>query len=149
MRRAEDVVIDAHPVRVRPFDQRPFLGHNTAASGMADQGYVFVPQSCETGGCRVHVAFHGCRQTTRQIGLRFVENAGYIEWAQSNRLIVLFPQIVPRNGWAGGFSWIFNPRGCWDWWGYTNADYATRRGRQIRAVKAMVDRLGESRVSTR
>jgi poly(3-hydroxybutyrate) depolymerase len=110
---------------------------------MADEGYVFFPESCESGGCRVHVAFHGCRQSTRQIGVRFVENAGYIEWAQSNRLIVLFPQIVPRYGWIGGLSWIFNPRGCWDWWGYTDADYATREGRQIKAVQAMIERLGQ------
>ena len=130
--------------RIRPFDQLPFLGKHLAASGMADEGYVFFPESCESGGCRVHVAFHGCRQTTREIGLRFVENAGYIEWAQSNRLIVLFPQIVPRYGWTGGLAWIFNPRGCWDWWGYTDAEYATRKGRQIKAVQAMIERLGES-----
>jgi poly(3-hydroxybutyrate) depolymerase len=129
--------------RIRPFDQRPFLDRNVAASGMADQGYVFFPESCESGGCRVHVAFHGCRQTARQIGLRFVENAGYIEWAQSNRLIVLFPQIVPQYGWTGSLSWVFNPRGCWDWWGYTDSEYATRKGLQIKAVKGMIERLGE------
>jgi poly(3-hydroxybutyrate) depolymerase len=134
--------------QIRTFDQRPFLGKNPAGSGMADKGYVFFPESCQSGGCRVHVAFHGCRQTTRQIGPRFVENAGYIEWAQSNRLIVLFPQIVPRYGWTGGLSWIFNPRGCWDWWGYTDADYATRKGRQIRAIKAMIERLGEPKETT-
>ena len=135
--------------RVRSFDQRPFLGRKTAASGMADEGYVFFPESCESGGCRVHVAFHGCRQTTREIGLRFVENAGYIEWAQSNRLIVLFPQIVPRHGWTGSLSWVFNPRGCWDWWGYTGSEYATRSGRQIQAVQAMIERLGESDLPVR
>ena len=133
--------------RVIPFDQRPFLGENGAACGMADEGYVCFPASCESGGCRVHVAFHGCRQSTRQIGLRFVENAGYIEWAQSNRLIVLFPQIVPRYGWTGTLSWIFNPRGCWDWWGYTDSEYATRKGRQIKAIQAMIERLGESGAS--
>ena len=133
--------------RIRPFDQRPFLSKKVAASGMADEGYVFFPESCESGGCRIHIVFHGCRQTTRQIGLRFVENAGYIEWAQSNRLIVLFPQIVPRYGWTGSLSWVFNPRGCWDWWGYTDSEYATRSGHQIKAVKAMIGRLGESSAS--
>jgi hypothetical protein len=38
-------------------------------------------------------------------------------------------------------SFIFNPRGCWDWWGYTGSQYATQAGAQIAAVKAMVDRL--------
>ncbi len=127
--------------RVRPFDQQPFLDWDAASSGMAEEGYIFFPESCESGGCNVHVAFHGCRQSSHHIGLRFVENSGYIEWAQSNRLIVLFPQIVPQLGW--GPSWIFNPRGCWDWWGYTGADYATRKGHQIHAVRAMIERLGE------
>jgi len=130
------------PERVRAFDQRPFLGADPLSSGMADIGYLFVPTACESGGCRVHVAFHGCRQTTEQIGERFVRNAGYIEWAQSNELVVLFPQVRPANGWLGGFSWQFNPRGCWDWWGYTDGRYAQRQGRQVSAVHAMLQRLG-------
>lgn len=126
------------------FDQRPFLGKEPAASGMADEGFVFVPPACTAGGCRVHVAFHGCRQTPQQLGTRFVDNAGYLEWAQGNRLVVLFPQVVPRFGWSGAWTWVFNPRGCWDWWGYTDSDYATRNGRQIRAVWSMIERLGEA-----
>ncbi|MCB1956918.1 MAG: poly(3-hydroxybutyrate) depolymerase [Rhodocyclaceae bacterium] len=126
---------------VRAFDQRPFLGEDPASTGMADEGYVLVPGDCEAGGCRIHVAFHGCRQTTEQIGDRFVRNAGYVEWAWTNRIVVLFPQVRPTYGWTGGFSWLYNPKGCWDWWGYTDADYATRDGRQIRAVQAMIERL--------
>jgi hypothetical protein len=30
--------------------------------------------------------------------------------------------------------------GCWDWWGYTGPGY-----RQIRAVRAMLDRLAQPR----
>jgi hypothetical protein len=30
-----------------------------------------------------------------------------------------------------------NPQGCWDWWGYADADYATRDGLQIKAVSQM------------
>jgi len=40
---------------------------------------------------------------------------------------------------------VFNPRGCWDWWGYTGPDYHTHTAPQIHAVKAMLDRLGEKR----
>jgi hypothetical protein len=40
---------------------------------------------------------------------------------------------------------VFNPRGCWDWWGYTNSRYATKEGPQIRAVLSMVERLGQPR----
>lgn len=127
--------------RLRRFDQVPFLGADPAASGMADSGYLFVPPDCEAGGCRIHVAFHGCRQSDAQVGDRFARTAGYLEWAQGNRLVVLFPQVSPAFGWRGGLSWIFNPRGCWDWWGYTGADYDRRAGRQIRAVSAMVAQL--------
>ncbi|MCB1889557.1 MAG: poly(3-hydroxybutyrate) depolymerase [Rhodocyclaceae bacterium] len=136
--------VEPPPDAVRAFDQRPFLGDDPAASGMADAGYVLVPPACEAGGCRVHVAFHGCRQTSAQIGDRFVQNAGYIEWGWSNDLVILFPQVRPTHGWTGGFSWLFNPRGCWDWWGYTDTLYATREGRQVRAVRRMIDRLAES-----
>jgi hypothetical protein len=39
----------------------------------------------------------------------------------------------------------YNPRGCWDWWGYTGTDYATKTGVQIVAIVAMVERLGQKR----
>jgi hypothetical protein len=82
------------------------------------------------------------------IGERFVREAGYNRWADTNRLVVLYPQAIARNGW-GGSGWrptfVFNPRGCWDWWGYTNAQYHTKLGPQVRAVKAMVDRLAAPR----
>ena len=32
--------------------------------------------------------------------------------------------------------WIYNPNGCWDWWGYTGQNYATKEAVQIRAVLA-------------
>lgn len=111
--------------RLVSFDQKPY-----AASGMADDAYVYIPKACATERCRVHVAFHGCRQTARE----FAEGAGYNRWAESNRLIVLYPQ-------ARASLWPFNPRGCWDWWGYTGPQYATKQAPQIRAVLAMVERL--------
>jgi len=50
---------------------------------------------------------------------------------------VLYPQV---NG------SLLNPRGCWDWFGYTGRDYATKSGPQMAAVKAMTDRLQGDRV---
>ncbi|HET9044902.1 MAG TPA: hypothetical protein VFN70_17220, partial [Burkholderiales bacterium] len=94
--------------------------------------------------------FHGCRQSVEAIGERFVREAGYNRWADTNRLIVLYPQTISRNGWGmAGLRWsfVFNPRGCWDWWGYTGNQYMTRSGPQIAAVKAMVDRLAAPRGS--
>jgi poly(3-hydroxybutyrate) depolymerase len=122
--------------RLRRFDQKPFGARDIS---MHDEGYVYVPQACETQRCRVHVAFHGCRQTTDDIEERFVREAGYNGWAEANGLIVLYPQAAKRY-WG-----IYNPRGCWDWWGYTGAQYATKDGAQIRAVRAMLDRLSAPR----
>jgi poly(3-hydroxybutyrate) depolymerase len=130
--------------RIIRFDQKPFGGGDAYSIGMADSGYAYVPRACEAAQCRIHVAFHGCRQSVETIGERFVREAGYNRWADANRLIVLYPQTVARNGWGmAGLrpSFIFNPRGCWDWWGYTGSQYATQAGPQVAAVKAMVDRL--------
>jgi hypothetical protein len=115
--------------RLLAFDQKPH-----AASGMADDAFVYIPKACETERCRVHIAFHGCRQTARE----FAEGAGYNRWAETNRLIVLYPQ-------ARASLWPFNPRGCWDWWGYTGPQYASKQAPQIRAVLGMVGRLNATR----
>jgi hypothetical protein len=34
-----------------------------------------------------------------------------------------------------------NPMGCWDFWGYTGDFFATNKGTQTSAIKAMVDRV--------
>lgn len=120
--------------QLRQFSQRRFAG---AASGLAQVGYVYVPKDCTRGGCRVHVAFHGCWQNAQAVGDHFYRHAGYNETADANRIIVLYPQA------AASTAPLFNPAGCWDYWGYTNPDYYTRRGIQLAAVRAMLKRLGE------
>ena len=124
------------------FDQRPYIKGSAVDASLADEGYAFIPTACRSGGCRIHVAFHGCRQSHGEIGSRFIETAGYNGWAASNRLIVLYPQTVARSGLAfGSLKMILNPKACWDWWGYTGDDYHTRDGVQMRAVRAMIDGL--------
>lgn len=118
------------------FDQTPFGAH---AISMDDEGFVYIPKECETQRCRVHVAFHGCKQGRRAIDDRFAREAGYNRWADANRIVVLYPQAIAR------WWWIYNPNGCWDWWGYTGAQYHTKEGAQIRAVHAMLARLSAPR----
>lgn len=97
---------------------------------------AYVPASCAAGDkCGVHVAFHGCQQSTAFVGDAFAVGAGYNEWAESNHLIVLYPQVDSSK------IAPLNPLGCWDWWGYTDEDYATRTGAQIAVVKATLDLL--------
>ena len=49
-------------------------------------------------------------------GTTFVRIIGYNKWADTNRIIVLYPQATPTSS---------NPLGCWDWWGYDDPSYAT------------------------
>ncbi len=133
------------------FDQRPYIPKGGFSSflwgsGLDQTGWLYVPERCARGArCRLHVALHGCKQGQSYLPLRppaggglyygttFVRNTGYDRWADSNDLVVLFPQAVSIPG--------KNPNGCWDWWGYTDGHYADREGVQIRAIRAMMDRL--------
>jgi len=127
------------------FDQRPYINGSAIDASMAEEGYAFIPNSCREESCKVHVAFHGCRQNVREVGRRFIEGAGYNGWAASNRIIVIYPQTTARAGLAlGSTKLILNPKGCWDWWGYTGSDYHTRSGVQMRAVRAMIDAIGNT-----
>jgi len=94
----------------------------------------------------VHVVFHGCLQYAGNIGDAVYRHAGYNEWAETNRIIVLYPQtqssMIPLN-----------PKGCFDWWGLSqalarNAEFARRTGYQISAIKAMLDRLAQNYVAS-
>jgi len=100
------------------------------------EAYLYVPEACAAGeSCGVHVFFHGCQQSSELVGDAVARGAGFNEWADTRRLLVLYPQVKSSK-----FA-PMNPLGCFDWWGYTNADYATRDGLQIRAVKATLDNL--------
>jgi poly(3-hydroxybutyrate) depolymerase len=104
-----------------------------SGASMAETGYIYIPDSCHNTDCRVHVALHGCGQTTSVIGLVFVKHSGYNDWAESNSIIVLYPQAA--------VTLLTNPTGCWDWWGYTGADYADKSGQQMQAIYSMVQSL--------
>ncbi len=121
------------------FDQAAYTGADIPdALSMGDTGYVFVPQDCAEGAdCRVHIALHGCEQDAGHIGRRFVDDAGYNAWADTNHLIVLYPQAKASDVDPA------NPLACWDWWSYIDHsdDYVTRSGAQIRTIKAMLDAL--------
>ena len=112
------------------FDQGEF---SEPGDGLADEGAVYVPEACAAQpGCRVHIALHGCEQSRETVGDTFVKDSGFAEIADTNRIVVLFPQIKPST---------INPQGCWDWWGYTDLDYLGKDAPQIKAIWAMVEQL--------
>lgn len=115
------------------FDQHAFAFTDAPDHGMSDTGVVYVPRACrETAGCRVHIAFHGCGQNRATVGDDFIKESGFARWADTNRIVVLFPQVIASP---------INPQGCWDWWGYTGRDFLTKTAPQIRMVQAMLERL--------
>jgi poly(3-hydroxybutyrate) depolymerase len=112
------------------FDQSGFAGRE---AGMAATAYVYIPAACRAGGCRIHAAFHGCRQNAATAGETWPRQSGYNEWAETNRLLVLYPQTSNNK----------DANGCWDWWGYTGPAYHTRAAPQIEAVWKMIERMAE------
>jgi len=127
------------PAGLVEFDQRPYA-EAAGSPGLAARGWLYVPRDCgagATGRCRLHIVFHGCKQGASFVGDAFMRRSGYLEVAEANRIVLLFPQIEKS------FQPL-NAYGCWDWWGYEGDEYATREGPQIRAVRSMVaDLLGE------
>lgn len=137
--------LSGHLIR---FDQTRY-GANTDPfwpTGLDTTGWVYVPKTCANGArCRLHVAFHGCEQGQSYpplksppggglyYGTTFVRHAGYLAWADTNNIVVLFPQAVAVAG--------INVDGCWDWFGYTDENYANQKGVQISAIRAMVDQI--------
>jgi len=106
------------------FDQNAFRVDGDDAF-LGDEGFLYVPPQCTEGTrCGAVFAFHGCEQNAATLGQQFAQEIGLNRWADAYDLVVIYPQtrasFVPLN-----------PKGCWDWWGYSGADYATREGKQL------------------
>jgi poly(3-hydroxybutyrate) depolymerase len=125
------------------FSQAEFIA-SPRSRGMDDTGWVYVPASCAAGEpCRLHVAFHGCQQYFENIGDKFIRNTGYTRWADTNRIVVLFPQTVADGtlrSTPASFK-LGNPNGCWDWIGWYGNDFDVKSGAQMAAVKRMIERV--------
>lgn len=122
------------------FWQKDFIESSTTS--MSDSAFLYVPESCNSNPCRVHVVFHGCQQGAKVIGNEYYETTGYNEVADTNGILVLYPQVQPSE------SSPLNPQGCWDFWGYSSPgdpdpDFYSRNAPQISAVMRMLQRLGE------
>jgi poly(3-hydroxybutyrate) depolymerase len=82
------------------------------------------------------VSLHGCSQSQTYLGRTYVEDTGYLEWAGTNDIIVVFPQAKPVSA-------TVNPTGCWDFFGFSGegTDYLTKEGVQTSTIMKMVKRL--------
>ncbi len=126
----------AVPANLFAFNQKSYIPSSLSGTSLADQGWIYVPTTCANGAsCHLHFAFHGCLQTEDDIGNNFAQHAGYNEWAESNNIIVVYPYCKKS------YSMPSNPNGCWDWWGYTNSNYAVQAGVQMTFVQNMYKAL--------
>jgi poly(3-hydroxybutyrate) depolymerase len=157
---------DRLSAKAQEFSQAPYLKLRGGSAvtqpediAMGATGYVYVPQACREGQpCRLHIAFHGCMQSAATLGRAFVDGAGVNEWADANRIVVLYPQATPTQPSLLAATRPLNPMGCWDWWGYNDkpsysffdpyswlapeaGTYAMAEGLQVAAVWRMAEKL--------
>jgi hypothetical protein len=137
--------------RIVAFDQTEFVpGGAAKANGMSDTGYIYIPKACEPGAatqCRLQVVLHGCQQSAEILKDTFYNHVGVNEWADTNNIIVLYPQAhatsvgeLTRQNPLSNFN--TNPAGCWNWWGYAfDNKFLTRDGVQVSAIWAMINRI--------
>ena len=114
-------------------------GYFPSGSDVSDRGFAYVPDSCGASydKCRLHIAFHGCVQGAEFVEERFAALSGLNEWAETNRIVVVYPQVEKS---------LFNPKGCWDWWGYTGDDYDLQPGKQVSGVAAIIDAFASGKL---
>ena len=131
----------------------PYKSSRRKNFDMAENGYLYVPPSCRHTGssCRIHIALHGCKQDAKA----FATTAGYNNWAEHYKVIVVYPAVKPDVPQPGEVcrmepvspivdsSWAEpNANGCWDWWGYLdtglNNRYLTKQGPQLKVIERVI-----------
>jgi poly(3-hydroxybutyrate) depolymerase len=118
------------------FDQTRYVpGGNANAIGLSDYGYVYTPTACANGtSCHLVVALHGCASDHAFLGDYFAKNTYLNQYADTNNLVVLYPQTAPT-------AIPIDPLGCWDWYGYDGSNFAQKSGPQMAAVMGMVNAI--------
>ncbi len=103
-------------------------------------GFAYVPASCaKHAACRAVIALHGCGQDYYKIDKIFVTQSGINEWADTNDIVVIYPQIKATS--------LMNPHGCWDTYGYDGQNFAWKSGAQTKMLKRIADRIAARHVA--
>lgn len=99
-----------------------------------ETAFLFVPPACNKSdsNCALHLVLHGCAQSASQVQTAFIEQSGYLEWAEKNNMVLAFPQAVAS---------MANPLACWDWWGYSGKNYLWRDGKQMKVLSDWIKQL--------
>ena len=107
------------------FDQAKYA--DVWQAGLSNRGWIYLNDACKANpsACPVHVNIHGCSQSYDQIGNTYITEIGLNDWAEPNNVILIYPQTVAGSE---------NIYGCWDFWGYTDQNFAIKSGLQISAI---------------
>ena len=97
------------------------------SANLMETAYLFIPPACagDESSCALHLVLHGCAMSAEVVGTDFITQSGYLAWAEANDIVLAFPQV------ERSLAEPLNPHGCWDWWGYTGAEYRFRNGKQM------------------
>ncbi len=123
------------PAKLESFFQFPQPQRNS----LDKKGIAYIPEVCQKKlDCPIHMSLHGCQQgLSRGVGDFYFRNVGLNEWAESNAIIVMYPQAISSLG---------NPNQCWDWWGYLSKDYLTQSAPQISDLKSLFDQFKDKTI---
>jgi len=102
---------------------------------MDELAFLYVPKNCAAGArCRLHLFLHACGGSYFARKDAFFANySGHSRWAETNDIILLFPQTYPDDA--------VNPKGCWDTNGLYGDEFDQKGGAQTSAIMAMVARI--------
>jgi hypothetical protein len=119
------------------FNQTEFFADSegiTERNDLDDVGFIYVPKAChkKSSYCLLHVYFHGWKVGREFVGSGHIVASGFLEVAEANGIIMVFPQALSSTE---------QPDGCWDIFGITGSFYATQLGAQVSVVKRMIDRI--------
>ena len=105
-------------------------------TGLAPEGYIYVPPSCESGkkACKLHFSLHGCGVNGYYD--EAVHHLGFQRWGESNDIVIIFPRVQPHGG------TIETQSGCWDGYAQSGTDYALKSGAQMHAIRMMMAAVG-------
>ena len=149
----------ADPAGLTTFDQRPFFSSDNngtrdynettpRATGLAPQGYIYVPRACRrpekkfrtnstsnstttnTSSCRLHLSLHGCKVDDYYDDA--VHHLGLQEWGEANNIVIVFPRVQNHGGTTE------TQMGCYDSYGQTGRDFAWQSGVQMRMLRDMI-----------
>jgi hypothetical protein len=102
--------------------------------GLDKVAWLYVPEGCARGEiCKLHVFLHGCGTSYAQTGTPvWADYSGHRMWADTNNIILLFPQVLPD---------AMHPEGCWDSNAWYGSDYDQKSGVQMTAIMAMIAKI--------